>query len=273
MSTLHQNFHQPGERQIGLFNAYGLRTHFMKEVRRFFKVWTQTVAAPAVTTSLFMVVFSIALGANKRMIGDIPFVVFLAPGLIIMAIVQNAYQNPTSSLIIGKVQGNIIDVLMPPLSPFELVMGYVGGGVVRGLTVGVVVWLCFFAALGGDVAVSNWWAVLYYSVMGATMLSLMGVLSGVWSSKFDHAAAITNFIVTPLSLLSGTFYTIDRLDPSFQVVLLWNPFFYLIDGFRYGFINQADSDLGFGMAYVFIINLVLWYFCHRVFKTGWRLKP
>jgi len=272
MNTTKQNFHEPGVRQIGVFNGYGLRTHFMKEVRRFFKVWTQTVAAPAVTTSLFMLVFSIALGGNNRMIGDIPFVVFLAPGLTIMAIVQNAYQNPTSSLIIGKVQGNIIDVLMPPLSPFELVMGYVGGGVVRGLTVGVVVWACFYAALGDGVAVQHFWAVLYYSVMGATMLSLMGVLSGVWSSKFDHAAAITNFIVAPLSLLSGTFYTIDRLDASFQVVLLYNPFFYLIDGFRYGFIGQADSNLAIGMAYVFAINLVLWFYCHRVFKTGWRLK-
>ncbi len=264
--------YEPGVRRIGFMNLYGLWTLYLKEVRRFNKVWLQTILAPAVTTLLFMAIFALALGGSGRVTAGINFERFLAPGLIMMAIIQNAFQNTTSSILISKVQGNIVDVLMPPLSPGELLIGYVFGGVTRGLLVGVAVWLAFSLAPGVDATISHGWAVLYFSFTAAVMLSLLGVLTGIWAEKFDHSSAVTNFIVVPLSLLSGTFYSIERLPGAWQQVSHFNPFFYLIDGFRYGFIGRMDGDLNAGVAVTLGINIVLWIVCHQLLKRGYRLK-
>ena len=264
--------HEPGVRRIGFLNLYGLWTLYVKEVRRFKKVWLQTVLAPAVTTLLFMAIFALALGGSGRVTAGINFERFLAPGLIMMAIIQNAFQNTTSSILISKVQGNIVDVLMPPLSAGELLIGYVFGGVTRGLLVGVAVWLAFFMAPGVEATIAHGWAVLYFSLAAAVMLSLLGVLTGIWAEKFDHSSAVTNFIVVPLSLLSGTFYSIELLPEAWQQVSHFNPFFHLIDGFRYGFIGRMDGDLGNGVAVTLGINIVLWIVCHHLFKRGYRLK-
>ena len=261
-----------GERRIGAVNWVGLRTHYNKEVWRFMKVWTQTVAAPAVTTLLFMAIFALALGGAGRIVGDTPFQQFLAPGLMMMAIIQNAFANTTSSILISKVQGNIIDVLMPPLSPGELTIGYTLGGITRGVAVGLAVGAAFWLAPTVTVSIAHLWAVVYFAVSAAAMLSLVGILTGVWAAKFDHAAAITNFVVVPLSLLSGTFYSIERLTESWQLVSQFNPFFYMIDGFRYGFIGIADGNLLIGVAVTLLLNIGLWIWVHMVFKTGYKLK-
>ncbi|MCH8861256.1 MAG: ABC transporter permease [Proteobacteria bacterium] len=263
---------EPGVRRIGFMNLYGLWTLYLKEVRRFNKVWLQTILAPAVTTLLFMAIFALALGGSGRVTAGINFERFLAPGLIMMAIIQNAFQNTTSSILISKIQGNIVDVLMPPLSPGELLIGFVFGGITRGLLVGAAVWLAFFLAPGVEVTISHGWTVLYFSLTAAAMLSLLGVLTGIWAEKFDHSSAVTNFIVVPLSLLSGTFYSIERLPEAWQQVSHFNPFFYLIDGFRYGFIGRMDGDLGAGVAVTLGINIVLWIVCHQLLKQGYRLK-
>ncbi len=275
-ATLHKSdepdFPVLGARTIGAVNWVGLWTLYLRETRRFMKVWAQTLAAPAVTTILFMIIFTLALGGNGRLVADMPYAQFLAPGLIVMAMLQNAFANTSSSILISKVQGNIVDTLMPPLSALELTIGFALGGITRGLLVGLSVGLAFTAMPGVPMVIEHVWSILYFSVAACTMLSLIGVLTGVWAEKFDHAAAITNFVIAPLSLLSGTFYSIERLSTSWQVFSHANPFFYMIDGFRYGFIGRADSDLWVGFAYTLAINLVLTLVVYRVFKTGYRLK-
>lgn len=261
-----------GSRTIGAVNWVGLWTLYARETRRFMKVWAQTLAAPAVTTILFMVIFTLALGDRGRMVADMPYAQFLAPGLIVMAILQNAFANTSSSILISKVQGNIVDTLMPPLSALELTIGFVAGGVTRGLLVGVSVGTAFILMPGVSMGIAHLWAVLYFALAASVMLSLAGVLTGVWAEKFDHAATITNFVIAPLSLLSGTFYSIERLSTGWQVFSQVNPFFYMIDGFRYGLIDRADSDLMNGVIYTLVLNIVLMLWVYRVFKTGYRLK-
>lgn len=270
--TSKPNYPDLGARTIGHVNWIGLQTLYLKETRRFMKVWAQTLAAPAVTTILFMVIFSLALGGRGRMVADMPYAQFLAPGLIVMSILQNAFANTSSSILIAKVQGNIVDTLMPPLSALELTLGFVAGGVTRGVLVGLSVGTAFTLMPGVDMSVSHVWPIIYFALAASMMLSLMGVLTGVWAEKFDHSAAITNFVIAPLSLLSGTFYSVERLSEGWQIFSSINPFFYLIDGFRYGFIDRADSDLMVGVGFTFLINLMLTIAVYQVFKKGYRLK-
>ncbi len=271
-SSSQHSYPELGTRTIGRVNWIGLQTLYLKETRRFMKVWTQTLVAPAVTTILFMVIFSLALGGNGRVIADMPYAQFLAPGLIVMSILQNSFANTSSSILIAKVQGNIVDTLMPPLSALELTLGFVMGGVTRGVLVGFSVGTAFALMPGTNMGIQHVWAVAYFALAASVMLSLLGVLTGVWAEKFDHSAAVTNFVIAPLSLLSGTFYSIERLSDGWQVFSGMNPFFYLIDGFRYGFIDRADSDLAVGVAYTALINIVLVVTVYQVFKKGYRLK-
>jgi ABC-2 type transport system permease protein len=263
----------PGVRRIGAVNWVGLWTLTAKEIRRFLKVHTQTILAPVVTTLLFYAVFALALGAVVRRVGAVSFLDFLAPGLIMMAIAQNAFANTSSSVIIAKIQGNIVDVLMPPLSAFELLAGYVAGGVVRGMVVGLATGLALWPVLPGGLGIAHPGFVLFHALMAAALLSLLGLIGGIWAEKFDHIAAVTNFLVTPLSFLSGTFYSIDTLPPALWWVAHFNPFFYMIDGFRYGFIDQTDGTLGLGLAVMAGTNALLALLCWRMLATGWRLKP
>ena len=244
-----------GERLIRNVNWIGLNTLYMKEVRRFFKVQLQTVWAPAITTLLYLIIFTVALGGERREVLGVPFEDFIAPGLIIMGMMQNAFANSSFSLLVGKIQGTIIDYLMPPLSSAEVLLALVGASVTRALLVGATIWLAM--ALWPDVNVTpvHLWAVLWFGLMGSTLLALMGVLTSIWAEKFDHAAAISNFIVAPAALLSGTFYAVDKLAPTFQMVSHANPFFYAISGFRYGFIGSADSPVVFGAVLLLGINV------------------
>ena len=265
--------HTISARKIGLFNWIGLWTLYLKEVKRFMKVWLQTVVAPTFTTLLFMAIFSLALGGMGREVAGVPFGTFLAPGLVMMTILQNAYQNPSSSILISKVQGNIVDVLMPPLSAGELAFGYVMGGITRGVIVGLAILVTFFFWPGIEVEIQHWGLFFYFLLSGATLLSLAGVVAGVWAEKFDHAAGLNNFIIIPLSLLSGTFYSIERLPELAQKISLVNPFFYLIDGFRYSMIGRADSDITVGIWMTLGLNIVLWLLVYKIFKSGYKLKP
>jgi ABC-2 type transport system permease protein len=260
----------PAVRPIGIINWLGFWTLYAREVRRFFKVATQTVAAPVVTTLLFLAVFVLALGGAGRSAGGIPFAEFLTPGLIMMSMMQNAFANTSSSLVISKVQGNIVDVLMPPLSGGELTLAYALGGITRGLVVGVVVSVAIWCFV--PLHIVDLGAVIFYAVAASLMLSLLGVLAGIWAEKFDHMAAVTNFIVTPLSFLSGTFYSVDRLPEGWRFVAHLNPFFYMIDGFRYGFIGHADGSLAIGVAVLIGVNAALLLLCFHLIAGGYRLK-
>ena len=251
-------------------NLIGLWTLYLKEVRRFLKVPAQTLLAPVVTTLMFLLIFTLALGGSGRVIEGLPFLEFLAPGLIMMAVVQNAFANTSSSILIGKIQGNIVDVLMPPLRPSELMFGIVAGGVTRGVLVAVVVTLAMLPAV--SLEVTHPALVLYYVVNGSLMLALLGLLGGLWAEKFDQMATVTNFVITPLSFLSGTFYSIAQLPGPFLVAAHLNPFFYLIDGLRFGFTGHADGSLVIGAIAVAAVNLGLWALAHALIARGYRLK-
>ena len=257
-------------RRLGAVNWLGLWELYLKEVRRFIKVWLQTIAAPVVTSLLFLAIFALALGGDVRMAGPVSFLEFLAPGLIMMTMVQNAFANTSSSVIIAKVQGNIVDLLMPPLSPLEITLGLSLGGVTRGLVVGLVVGVCMLPFV--TLHIHHFGYILFHAVGASLILSLLGTLGGVWSEKFDHMAAITNFIITPLSFLSGTFYSIDRLPESFRFLAHINPFFYMIDGFRYGFIGHESALPLTGLAVVAVTNAVLLAGCYLLVRSGYKLK-
>lgn len=262
----------PGEPVLSGVNWGGLKTLYIKEVRRFFKVQMQTVWAPAITTLLYLAIFTVALGRGGRTVMGVPFADFIAPGLIVMAMIQNAFANASFSLLVGKMQGNIVDYLMPPLSTGELIAGLVGAAVTRAFLVGFAVWLAMLLWPGVHVRVEHPQWIFWFGLMGATMLSFMGLLTSLWADKFDHAAAVTNFVVTPLSLLSGTFYSVHQLAPSFQAVSHANPFFYVISGFRFGFLGISDSPIVVGAAVLLILNIVLWAICYTLIRRGWKIK-
>ena len=263
---------QPGDPVLSGVNWGGLKTLYIKEVRRFFKVQMQTVWAPAITTLLYLVIFTVALGRSGRTVMGVHFADFIAPGLIVMAMLQNAFANASFSLLVGKIQGNIVDYLMPPLSTGELIAGLVGAAVTRAFFVGFAVWLAMLLWPGVSVAMVHPLAVFWFGLMGALMLSFAGLITSLWADKFDHAAAVTNFVVTPLSLLSGTFYSVEQLAPSFRAVSHANPFFYVISGFRYGFLGMSDSPIVVGAAGLLALNLILWAVCYSLLKSGWKIK-
>jgi len=262
----------PGVPVIRNVNWGGLSTLYAKEVRRFFKVQLQTIWAPAVTTLLFLVIFTVALGRSGRTVMGVPFADFLAPGLIVMGMIQNAFANSSFSLLVGKIQGTIVDYLMPPLSNAELIAGLLGASITRAVLVGLAVWLAMLAWPGVEVMPRHLWAVLWFGLMGSTMLGLLGLVTSIWAEKFDHAAAVSNFVVAPLSLLSGTFYSVDALSPAFRAVSHLNPFFYIISGFRYGFLGVADSPVLLGALLLLGINVVLGVLCYALLRSGWKLK-
>ncbi|MFY8047720.1 MAG: ABC transporter permease [Erythrobacter sp.] len=257
-------------------NRVGLAALYMKEVRRFLKVQTQTIWAPAFTTLLFLVIFTVALGREGREVLSVPFATFVAPGLIVMAMMQNAFANSSFSLLGGKIQGTIIDYLMPPLSPAELMAGILGAAITRAVAVGLAVALAMLVWPGVSLTVAHIWAVVWFGLMGSLMLSTIGLATSVWAEKFDHNAAVANFVIAPLSLLSGTFYVIENLHGVFQAISRANPFFYVISGFRYGFLGQsdiggADAVLAAG-AGLLSLNLVLAAAVFALLRSGWKLK-
>ncbi len=265
-------FPEPGSSIIRGVNWAGFFALYRKEVRRFFKVQLQTVWAPSVTKLLFLIIFTVALGRGDRTILGAPFADFIAPGLICMGMLQNAFANSSFSMLVGKIQGTIVDYLMPPLSVGELLAALVTAAMTRAALVGFAVWLAMFLWPGVSVGITHWWAVIWFGLMGSAMLSFLGVITSIWAEKFDHAAAVTNFVVAPLSLLSGTFYAIDRLSPTFQAVSHANPFFYAISGFRYGFLGEADSPIMTGALLLLAINAGLALICYVLLKSGWKIK-
>ncbi len=265
----------PGVPVIRNVNWGGLRTLYVKEVRRFFKVQLQTVWAPALTTLLFLVIFTVATGARRPVEiggGTVAFADFVAPGLIVMGMLQNAFANASFSLLVGKIQGTIVDYLMPPLSVAELLFGLVAASVTRAFLVGGAVWLAMAFWPGVHVTPAHPWAILWFGLLGSTFLALLGVLTSIWAEKFDHAAAVTNFVVAPLALLSGTFYSVDRLSPLFHDISHANPFFYVISGFRYGFLGLSDSPIMIGSVVILTIDVGLAVLCYALFRSGWKIK-
>jgi len=262
-------FDIPPPRVMGAVNWRGMWELYLKEVRRFWKVIFQTVAAPVITTLMFLLMMVFAFGRGSTQIAGYPFEDFLVPGLIVMAMIQNAFANTSSSILVSKVQGNIVDILMPPLSAFELTVAWTLGGLTRGLAVGVA--CAAVMALFAQLHLYSAGMIVFHAVAGCLFMSMFGILAAVWAEKFDHMAAVTNFIVTPLTFLSGTFYTIDRLPPWAQFAAHYNPFFYNIDGFRYGFLGHESMPVT-GVLVLTALNLVMFVVVFRVIESGYKLK-
>ncbi len=259
-----------GVRRFGRVNWLGLGTLAKREVLRFLAVWTQTLLAPLVTAGLFLLIFSIAIGPSRGAVMGVPFLTFLIPGIMMMTVIQNAFANTSSSIVISKVQGNIVDTLMPPLSPMELVLGYLAGSVARGLCVAVAITIALALVLGQGVAHPLW--ALTFVLLGGAMMGAVGIVAGIFANKFDQMAAITNFIVTPLAFLSGTFYSVEALPESLQSFTRVNPIFYLIDGTRYGMIGVSDGAPLIGLVVVSSVTAALIATAYIMLKTGYRLK-
>ena len=258
----------PAARNLGPINWMGLATLYKKEVKRFMKVGPQTLLAPIISNLLYMTVFVLAFSALRPDPGA--FMAFLAPGLVMLGILNNAAANSSSSIMTGKMMGSITDVLMPPLSPLELALGWIGGAATRGVLVAIATGaaLSFFTPM----IPMHIWAVLYFGLSAAVMMAMIGVLSGIWAEKFDQLAVVNQFIILPLSFLSGTFYRIDVLPEIFQTLIKGNPLFYLIDGFRYGFTGETDANLMVGVVFIGALNMALFLTVWLVLRAGWRIK-
>jgi len=263
---------EPGVPVIPSINWLGLRTLYFKEVRRFFKVQLQTIWAPAINTLLFLAIFTVGFGRGGRVVMGVPFADFLGPGLIVMGMMQAAFANTSSSIQISKVQGTMIDVLMPPLSSGELLVSYVAGAVTRSWLVGTVTFVAMLLWPDMHIAPRHIGAILFFGTVGSAMLALLGVLTGIWAEKFDQGAMVTNFVVQPLTLLSGTFYTLDALRQPWNMLGHLNPFFFAIDGFRYGFLGTSGGSPLMGAGVLATIVLVLWVLSLRLLRSGWKLK-
>jgi len=259
-----------GVRRFGRVNWLGLQTLIRREVMRFVTVWTQTLLAPLVTAGLFIAIFSLAIGSQRGDVMGVSFLHFIAPGILMMTVIQNAFANTSSSLMISKVQGNIVDTLMPPLSAGEILTGYIVGGVARSVLVALAIALVLFPIVGVGMAHPVW--ALVFVVIGAAFLGAVGLLAAIVAQKFDQMAAITNFIVVPLSFLSGTFYSIDSLPPVINVLSHLNPVFYLIDGVRYGTLGVSDSSPWVGLAVAGGATVAVLALAWHWFRIGYRLK-
>ncbi|WP_430426247.1 ABC transporter permease [Phenylobacterium sp.] len=250
-------------------NWEGLKTLYVREIRRFLKVGTQTLAAPVVTALLYMLVFVVAVGGGREVHG-VAYGTFVAPGLIMMQILSNAFANSSSSLLQAKFNGLMGDFLTPPLTPAEHVAGFGGGAATRGILVGLVSMVAVlpFARL----PIAQPWAILYFGLGAAFIMGFIGIMAGLWAEKFDHMAAVTNFVIMPMTFLSGTFYLVERLPEPFRTASHYNPFFYLIDGFRYGFTGQAESNLMVGAIMTAVLVLALGWVSLWMFKVGYKIK-
>jgi ABC-2 type transport system permease protein len=257
--------------RFGVVNWIGLGALYAREVRRFTSIYPQTVLAPVLTSVLFMLVFMLAFGERRGDVAGIGFAAFLAPGILMMSVIQNAFANTSSSIISAKMQGNYFDVMMAPLTPQELTFGYALGGVTRGILVAIAVTIAM--AVFVPLEVHSPAHLLFFGLSASLMLSLLGMIAGIWAQKHDHISVVSNFIITPCAFLSGTFYSIERLPGIWNTVAHLDPFFYMIDGFRYGFIGHADGSLAAGVVVMIGGNVVLWAAVHVMIATGYRVKP
>ena len=259
-----------GSRRFGLINWVGAWTLYKKEVLRFLIVWIQTIFSPLISSLLFLLVLSLAIGADRGDILGVPFITFLAPGLISMQVIQQSFSHSSSSFMIGKIQGNILDLLYAPLSAAEVTVSISLAAVTRSVMIAAVSIIVFKLII--KIEITNYLLLVIFTLLSSFILGNIGIIAGLWAEKFDHMATVTNFVIVPLSFLSGTFYSIDRLPEFLQIVSKANPFFYMIDGFRYSFIGQADGSITFGLVYLTILSVVSWFITYLLYKNGYKIK-
>ena len=265
-----ENKYQIGVRRFGLVNWIGFYSLYVKEVSRFLIVWAQTLLSPLVSSLLFLSVLTLALGNDRGDVLGYSFISFLAPGLIVMSIIQQSFSHSVSSLMIGKIQGNIIDTLQAPLSAIEVTLAIIFAAVTRGLVILIISILVF--SLIVEIHIYSIFYIFIGAFLGTFILGALGFITGLWAEKFDHTATITNFIITPLSFLSGVFYSIERLPDFFQSISKINPFFYIIDICRFGFLGTSDGSIGIGLVYLTILSIIVWLISYYLYKIGYKIK-
>ena len=265
------NVTEYGVRRFGWVNWLGVWTLIRRENMRYLAIWQQTIFAPLVTAGLFLLVFSIAIGPCRSDVMGFRYVTFLAPGLLMMTVIQNSFANTSSSMLSAKVMGSIVDTLMPPLSPLEMTVGFLAGGIGRGLMIGAVLCLAMGLTLGVWIVHPIW--TFIFVILGGMFMGALGLLGSIYAYKFDQMAAISNFVITPLAFLSGTFYSIQALPKMLQPIIHVNPMFYIIDGGRYGVLGVSDSSPWMAFSVICAANIcavgLAWYWLAK----GYRLKP
>ena len=259
-----------GVRRFGLINWIGAWTLYKKEVLRFLAVWIQTIFSPIITSLLFLLVLSLAMGSDRANIMGVSFITFLAPGLIAMQIIQQAFSHSASSFMIKKIDGSIVDVLYAPLSSLEVTFAIIMSATTRSVMIAIISIIVFYFII--EIQIVNLSALILFTFLSSFILGATGMIAGLWAEKFDHMATVTNFIIVPLSFLSGTFYTIDRLPYFLQMISKINPFFYMIDGFRYSFLGKSDSSIFIGVIYLTSLSILLWFVAYFLFYKGYKTK-
>ena len=264
-----KNKYQIGIRRFGI-NWVGAYSLYIKETLRFLNVFGQTIIGPIVTAILFLLVISLAIGNERSNVLGVPFIEFLAPGLIAMQVIQQAFSHSSSSLLMGKVMGNIVDLIGAPLSAGEVSLSIIFASVTRALTISIISIIIFSLII--EIEIKNYVVFILYLFLSSFIMGAAGFIAGLWADKFDHMATLTNFIIVPLSFLSGTFYSVDRLPELLKTLSYYNPFFHMIDGFRYSFINNMDGSITFGLMYLTILSIIIWYIAYLLYKKGYKIK-
>ena len=259
-----------GERRFGFINWIGVWTLYQKEVLRFLNVWIQTIFSPLITSLLFLLVLSLAIGNERENVLGVSFINFLAPGLIAMQVIQQSFSHSSSSIMIGKIQGNIVDVLYAPLTAGEVTMAIILAASTRSIIIATISIIIFSLII--DLSIISFAYIIIFTFLSSFILGAVGLVAGLWAEKFDHMASVTNFLIVPLSFLSGTFYSIDRLPPVLHIISELNPFFYMIDGFRYGFIGKSDGSIFYGIIYLTILSFITWFISYLLYKRGYKIK-
>ena len=252
---------------INWVGAYSL---YLKETLRFLNVFGQTIIGPIVTAILFLLVISLAIGNERPDVLGVSFIEFLAPGLIAMQVIQQAFSHSSSSLLMGKIMGNIVDLIGAPLSSGEVSLSIILASITRGVLISVISIIVFSFII--EIEIKNYLIFLTYLFLNGFIMGAAGFIAGLWADKFDHMATATNFIIVPLSFLSGTFYSIDKLPEILSTLSYYNPFFHMIDGFRYSFINNMDGSISFGLIYLSIIAIIIWFIAYLLYKKGYKIK-
>jgi ABC-2 type transport system permease protein len=252
---------------INWVGAYSL---YLKETLRFLNVFGQTIIGPIVTAILFLLVISLAIGNERPDVLGVSFIEFLAPGLIAMQVIQQAFSHSSSSLLMGKIMGNIVDLIGAPLSSGEVSLSIILASITRGVLISVISIIVFSFFI--EIEIKNYLIFLTYLFLNGFIMGAAGFIAGLWADKFDHMATATNFIIVPLSFLSGTFYSIDKLPEILSTLSYYNPFFHMIDGFRYSFINNMDGSISFGLIYLSIIAVIIWFIAYLLYKKGYKIK-
>ena len=263
------NKYKIGEKRFGI-NWVGAYTLYLKETLRFLSVLGQTIIGPVVTSILFRLVISLAIGEDRPNVLGVTFIEFLAPGLIAMQVIQQAFSHSSSSLLMGKVMGNIVDLIGAPLSAAEVTLSIIFASITRSLMISIISIILFSFLI--EIEIKHYSIFFAYLFLSSFIMGAVGFIAGLWADKFDNMATVTNFIIVPLSFLSGTFYSVERLPNFLNVLSQYNPFFHMIDGFRYAFINNMDGSIKFGLIYLILLSILTWFISYILYKKGYKIK-